>query len=93
MAPITSSSSLLLSLVLLADISNVVVAQGGENNNNNNNNQNNAVAVTYDIRDTNYYPSGVSPYAKNPMYYSEPSGVLNDLTKFDALYIHYHSCV
>jgi hypothetical protein len=86
------SLSLLLHLLLLLRNGHVVVAQGEDNQNNANQN-NAAAAVQYDFKDVNYYPNGMSPYASNPMYYSEATGVLADLQKFDALYIHYHSCV
>jgi hypothetical protein len=50
-------------------------------------------AATSAEKDSNYYPWGSNPNENNPMFWNDAINVLHDLTKFQALYIKYHSCV
>ena len=45
-------------------------------------------------KDTQYYPDGMSnPNAvSSKMYWADASNVLNDIGKFDALYVTHHHC-
>lgn len=44
-------------------------------------------------KDSNAYPWGSNPNVKNKMYWKDSPNVLEDLTKFSALYIKVHGCV
>jgi len=51
-------------------------------------------AAVFADKDTDYYfPGFVNPNVKNEMYWKDSINVLQDLDKFEALYIKYHHCV
>lgn len=44
-------------------------------------------------KDSAYYPDGMeNPNVKNKMYWADSMNVLEDISKFDALYITHHGC-
>lgn len=44
-------------------------------------------------KDSAYYPDGMeNPNVNNKMYWADAANVLEDLSKFDALYISHHGC-
>lgn len=51
------------------------------------------VAEGLSAKDTNYYRPGVAnPNVNEKMYWRDSSNVLEDLSKFDRLYVKFHSC-
>jgi hypothetical protein len=44
-------------------------------------------------KDSSYYPDGIANTNVNQkMYWRDASNVLQDLDKFDALYVSFHNC-
>jgi hypothetical protein len=49
--------------------------------------------AAYSAQDTNYFAPGTSnPNIKNDHYYRDAINVIQDLSKFKALYVKFHSC-
>jgi hypothetical protein len=51
------------------------------------------VTVATSERYTDYNAGESNPNLENPMFWNDAANVLQDLTKFQALYIKFHSCV
>lgn len=50
-------------------------------------------AIAMAEKDSNYYPDGMeNPNVRNPMYWADANNILEDISKFDALYITHHGC-
>ncbi len=47
----------------------------------------------YAEKDSNPYPYGNNPNNQFKMYWNDAANVLQDLSKFSALFIKYHGCV
>jgi hypothetical protein len=52
-----------------------------------------AAVVVRAEKDSNPYPYGTNPNTIFQMYWNDAGNVLQDLSKFSALFIRYHGCV
>lgn len=51
------------------------------------------VLITHAKKDSSYFPAGKSnPNVRDEMYWHDSADILQDLEKFDKLYVRYHNC-
>jgi hypothetical protein len=52
------------------------------------------LAKASDHKSMTYYPDGMEdPNVKEKMYWTDGLGIVEDISKFDALYVTHHGCV